>query len=396
VYIEYFIKKQNLLISQIDTTYIRKEYLSLLQEQEKLIGIIGSRGVGKTTLLLQYLKGLDRAYLYFSADDIVFQNIKLYDIVDEAYSLGLKTIVIDEIHKYKNWAMELKNVYDSFPDITLRVSGSSMINILFEKYDLSRRLVLFRVPHLSFREFLSLEKGIDFAKLSLDEILNDAHDISTQLVLAHEDIYAMFKEYLKYGAYPFYLEGIKNFDLKLFNALDKVINEDIPSINKIDFSHIVIFKKLIFKLIEAQKPYQVNVSKLSKEMGISEPTLYTYLDILDKTHIIKPIKKYSKKISKKPDKLLFGNTNILYSYTNEFDKEIDIGTLRETFFVNCFDEIYYSDIGDFRVSDTIFEIGGKQKSFNQIKDIPNSYLAIDTDYTVVKHKIPLWLFGFLY
>ena len=133
----------------------------------------------------------------------------------------------------------------------------------------------------------------------------------------------------------------------------------------------------------------------SREFGISEPTLYTYFDILEKSRIFTPIKKYSKKISKKPEKLLFSNTNILYSYANKFDKEVEIGTVRETFFVNCFDKIFYSDIGDFRVDKYIFEIGGRGKSFKQIKDIENSYVVADIDYTVDDKKIPLWLFGFL-
>ncbi len=145
--------------------------------------------------------------------------------------------------------------------------------------------------------------------------------------------------------------------------MDKVINEDIPLLNKINYAHIIILKKLIFRLVEDRKPFQVNVAKLSREFGISEPTLYTYFDILQKSKIITPIKKYSKKISKKPEKLLFSNTNILYSYAKEFDKKVEIGVVRETFFVNCFDKIFYSDIGDFRVDKYIFEIGGKNKGF---------------------------------
>jgi len=394
--INYFLRKQTLLISQISTEFIRIDYLEHLKEDEKLIGIIGSRGVGKTTLLLQYLKGSTQKYLYFSADDVVFQDLRLYDLVDEAYSLGRKLIVIDEIHKYPNWAGEIKNIYDSFPDIKIRISGSSMINILFEKYDLSRRLVLYRVPHLSFREFLSMQKREHFEVLRFEEILNNAEKLSSDLVFRHDDLFALFRDYLEYGAYPFFIEGKKNFAQKLFNALDKVINEDIPSINKINYAHIIIFKKLIFRLVEARKPFQVNVAKLSREFGISEPTLYTYFDILQKSKIITPIKKYSKKISKKPEKLLFSNTNILYSYAKEFDKEVEIGVVRETFFVNCFDTIFYSDIGDFRVDKYIFEIGGRGKSFQQIKDVENSFVVADIDYTVENKKIPLWLFGFLY
>jgi len=394
--INYFIKKQTLLISKISTEFIRTDYFNSLEENEKLVGLIGSRGVGKTTLLLQYLKQSKESFIYISADDAVFQDIRLYDLVDEAYSLGRKLIVIDEVHKCQNWVQELKNIYDSFPDIRIRISGSSMINILYEKYDLSRRLVLYTVPHLSFREFLSMQKGMEFKKLELEDILKNSVTLSSDLVFAHEDLYALFREYLEYGAYPFYVEGKKNFSKKLFHALDKVINEDIPSLNKIDFSHIIIFKKLIFRLVEARKPFQVNVAKLSRELGISEPTLYTYFEILDKSGIIKPLKKYSKKIAKKPEKLLFSNTNILYAYAKEFDKEIEMGTVREIFFVNCFKKIFYSDIGDFRVEDNLFEVGGKNKSFKQIKDIENSFVVADIDYTVDERRVPLWLFGFLY
>ncbi len=393
--INYFLRKQNLLISKVSTEFIRRDYIEYLKEDEKLVGIIGPRGVGKTTLLLQFLKHSSQKYLYFSADDVVFQDLKLYDLVDEAYTLGRKLVVIDEIHKYKNWAGEIKNIYDSFPDIQIRISGSSMINILFEKYDLSRRLLLYRVPHLSFREFFSMQKGEYFDKLELKEILTDVEQLSSDLVFKHDDLYALFKEYLEYGAYPFFIEGKKNFSKKLFNALDKVINEDIPLLNKIDYAHVVIFKKLIFRLVEAEKPFQVNVAKLSREFGISEPTLYTYFEILEKSRIFTPIKKYSKKISKKPEKLLFSNSNILYSYANEFDQEVEIGTVRETFFVNCFEKIFYSDIGDFRVGEYLFEIGGKNKSFKQIKDVENSFVVADIDYTVNEKKIPLWLFGFL-
>jgi len=393
--INYFIKKQTLLISKVSIDFIRTDYLHYLQDNEKLVGIIGSRGVGKTTLLLQYLKLSSRSYIYISADDAIFQDIRLYDLVDEAYTLGRKIVAIDEIHKYPNWAMELKNIYDSFPDIQIRISGSSMINILYEKYDLSRRLVLYTTPHLSFREFLSIEKGLKFDKLKLEDILKDSIALSSDLVFRYDDLYGLFREYLVCGAYPFYIEGKKSFSKKLFNALDKVINEDIPSLNKIEFSHIIIFKKLIFRLIEARKPFQVNIAKLSRELGISEPTLYTYLEILDKSKIVKSLKKYSKKISKKPQKLLFSNTNILYSYAKEFDKEVEIGTVREIFFVNCFENIFYSDIGDFKVGDYIFEIGGKNKGFKQIQDIKKSFVVADIDYTIEERRVPLWLFGFL-
>ena len=193
----------------------------------------------------------------------------------------------------------------------------------------------------------------------------------------------------------FFLEGLDSFDNKLYNALDKIIYEDIPSLNKIDYSHISVFEKLIYFITSANKPFSVNIASLSREFGITEPTLNTYLQILDNTGIFKAMRKKSKKISKKPQKLLFSNTNILNTYANKINLELDFGVVRETFFINCFEDIYYSDIGDFVVGEYIFEVGGKSKSFSQIKDIKNSFLVIDIDFTSNDKKIPLWLFGFL-
>ena len=213
--------------------------------------------------------------------------------------------------------------------------------------------------------------------------------------MTHANIYSDFKDYLIYGAYPFFREDKNEYKNKLFNALQKIINEDIPSCHKIDYAQITVFKKMIAKLINARLPYKVNVSKLAQELGITHPTLNAYLEMLRASHLFRPIKKYSVKISKKPAKILFGNTNILHAYTDEFGVEVNIGTVRETFFASCFKDIYYSDVGDFRVKDTIFEIGGRNKSFKQLKDVKDGYLVIDTDYTTDPRKIPLWLFGMM-
>ena len=394
--IDYFIRKQELLFSKLELTYIRDKYFTILNSDERLIGLIGARGVGKTTVLLQYLKSLKQKSLYLTGDDIEFSNTNIYTLVDEFYALGGRVIAVDEVHQYKNWAREIKNIYDSFPDLIIRISGSSMLNILYEKYDLSRRIILEKMETLSFREYFEIENNINLPRYTLDEILENSSHISKELVFKYQNLYSSFKSYLQYGAYPFYLEGEENFHQKLFNALDKIIYEDIPSLNKIDYAHISIFQKLIFLIVSSKKPFLVNMASLSRDFGITEPTLYTYMEILDKTGIFKPMRKFSKKISKKPQKLLFSNTNILYSFSKKFEIEVEIGTVRETFFVNCFDNIFYSDIGDFKVNDKIFEVGGKNKTFNQIKDIENSYLAIDIDFTTNNKKIPLWLFGFLY
>lgn len=393
--IDYFTRKQELLLSKLETSYIREKYFHMLNSKERLVGLIGARGVGKTTLLFQYISAATTKALYMTGDDIEFTNSKIYNLVEEFYTLGGRIVVIDEVHKYKNWAQEVKNIYDSFPDLTIRISGSSMLNILYEKYDLSRRLVIHKMPVLSFKEYFEITKNIKLDFYTFEEILTNSSAISKELVFAHEELYACFKDYLKYGAYPFYLEGLESFNQKLYNALDKIIHEDIPSLNKIDYSHISIFEKLIFFVVSSNKPFSINVASLAREFGVSEPTLYTYLDILDNTGIFKSMRKKSQKLSKKPQKLLFSNTNILYAYANKINLELDIGVVRETYFVNCFKNIYYSDIGDFIVEDKIFEVGGKNKSFSQVKDLENSYLAIDIDFSSNDKKIPLWLFSFI-
>ncbi|HHH19645.1 MAG TPA: ATP-binding protein [Campylobacterales bacterium] len=395
--IKYIRNKQIRLVQSISLDFIRDIYMGKLISPNRLVGLVGQRGVGKTTLLLQYLKSHFKPseYLYFSADDVYIINSSIYDISEEFVKLGGKVIVIDEIHKYKNWAIELKSIYDSFPDLIVRFSGSSMLNILSEKYDLSRRCVTVYVTPLSFREYLKLSENIEVPALTLDQVLSDASEISSSLALENPTLYKSFLTYLQIGFYPFFIEDEVEYKNKLFNALDKIIAEDIPSLNKIEYTHLSIFRKFIAKLIYARVPYQVNITALSKEFGISHPTLSSYLSILEATKIIKAIKKYSSKISKKPEKLLFSNTNILYTFADEFGIEVDIGTVRETFFASCFEKIYYSDIGDFRVDEYIFEIGGKNKSFKQIKDIPNSFVVVDTDYSMEENKIPLWLFGLI-
>lgn len=353
--------------------------------------------MGKTTLLLQYLKLHYKPleYLYFSADDIYITNSNIYDIAEEFVRFGGKVIVVDEIHKYRNWAQELKTIYDSFPELIIRFIGSSMLSILHEKFDLSRRAVVTYVKPLSFREFLKLDCKIDIEAFTLNDVHLRHNEISTSLALKYPSLYKNFLRYLQIGFYPFFIEDEIEYKNKLFNACEKIINEDIPSLNKIDYTHLSIFKKFFAKLIYAKVPFKVNVTELSKEFGVSHPTLLTYIDILEKTKLIRPIKKYSKHLSKKPDKLLFGNTNILYTFADDFGIEVDRSTVRETFFASCFEHLYYSDVGDFKVGEYIYEIGGKNKSFAQVKDIKNSYVVVDTDYSMDKNKIPLWLFGIL-
>lgn len=390
-------KQRKLTFAIKNVTYKRKE-LDFISSSERLIGLIGARGVGKTTLLLQYLSDftLDEA-LYFSADDISIAAFGIVEIVETFYKLGGRIVVIDEVHMFKDWSAHIKNLYDFYPDLIIRISGSSMLNILMQSHDLSRRIVTKELDKLSFKEYFEIKYNVELLSFSLDEILKNHNDISFELTQKYPKLYKEFTLYLKSGAYPYYFSSkdLESFNSKLYNSIEKTIYEDIPSTNKIKFENLTIFKKLIYLVVASKVPFQVKIDSLAKDLGISEPTLYTYLEILDKTGIFRTLKKYSINLSKKPEKIYFKNTNILQTISNDLKITIDIGTIRETYFVSCFKEIFYSDIGDFKVDDYIFEVGGKNKNFTQIKNIENSFLALDIDTSTNKSKIPLWLLGFL-
>ena len=283
------------------------------------------------------------------------------------------------------------------PDLKIRVSGSSMLNILMQSYDLSRRMIVRELNKLSFKEYFEIKNDIKLDSYTAEEILTNSADISFELTQKYPMLYKEFKDYLKAGCYPYFFES-KNQEFyqdKLFNSIEKIIYEDIPSTNKIKFDNLIIFKQLMYKVIEARVPYKVKIDTLARELKISEPTLYSYLEILNKTGIFKAIYKFSAKQTKKPAKIFFKNTNILYALGADLKIPVEIGTVRETYFASCFKDIYYSDIGDFKVDKYIFEVGGKGKDFKQIKNIEDSFLAVDTDSTFNNKKIPLWLFSFI-
>ena len=389
-------RQKRLVANAKKIKYVRKEF-DFINSNERLIALIGPRGVGKTTLLLQYLQQYttDEA-LYFSADDISIANFGIVAIVEEFYSLGGRVVVIDEVHMFKEWAGHIKNIYDFMPDLKIRVSGSSMLNILMQSHDLSRRMVVKELKKLSFKEYMEIKNDIALPSFSFEEILTNSPDISFDLIQKHPTLFKQFKDYLQIGCYPYFTlsSSVETYQSSILNSLEKIIYEDIPSTNKIKFENLIVFKRLMYKLIEARVVFQVKIDSLAKDLKISEPTLYTYLDILNKTGIFTSIHKYSTKQTKKPEKLFFKNTNILYTLAQHLHIPVETRTVRETYFVNCFDNVYYSDMGDFRVGEYIFEVGGKNKSFSQIKGERNNFLALDIDFSSNNKKIPLWLFSF--
>jgi len=391
---------QNIFLSQYQKTPLTfKRYMhASLDMSDKLIGIIGSRGVGKTTFILQYLKMLDIPFekkLYFAADHFEVLRYSLYEIAEAFAKRGGKVLAIDEIHKYPNFETELKSIYDTF-DIQVIFSGSSALQLEHAKADLSRRAVLYRIGGMSFREFIAYETGIVLAHVTLDDIVNNHVKIALKI---NEQIkpFEFFEKYLRYGYYPFYKQNKELYAQKLFETVSVILENDLPLIYNMEPKNIYKLKKLLSLLCES-KPYELNISKLSTKIEINRNTLYHYLHYLEAGGLTTMVKQQGKGdgILNKPEKLYLNNTNLSYAYCKEQDK----GTLREQFFTNqvrLMHELHYSKVGDFMVDGSyIFEVGGKNKSFKQIKDIENSFIASDDIEIGSGNKIPLWLFGFLY
>lgn len=377
--------------------YVR--YVSkVINHNNRLIGIVGARGVGKTTYILQYLKKLEiplHKKLYVSADSLEVLNSSLLEIAKEFSKVGGEVLAIDEIHKYKNFEIELKQIYDML-SLNVIFSGSSAIELEHAKADLSRRAVLYEMNGLSFREFLEIKLNQKFEPISLEEILQNHLEYGYELkkeikVLEH------WKEYLKYGFYPFYFEEKSSYLLKLKSTINTVIETDIPAIFSMKYESIINLKKLV-TLICQSEPFKLNIKELSAKIGTDRDTLYLYLNYLHRGKILNVLRSKTKgdNIFLKPDKIYLNNTNLNYAYCND----IKIGTLRESFFASQLGHIHNVSIpnkGDFLVDDKyLFEIGGKNKSFNQIKDIDNSFVVADNIEVGFGNKIPLWLFGFLY
>ncbi len=396
--LEQLFKKYQYIHKKISTIHYKRYFFNIVDFNERLIGIVGARGVGKTTFLLQYLDGLniaDERKLYFSVDSIVGAGKKLFDIAEEFSNLGGEVLVIDEIHKYKNFEIELKEIYD-FLDIQVIFSGSSATILEHKKADLSRRALLYRVKGLSFREFLEMKLGRSFESYSFSHIVENHITLSSEISSSIKPL-EYFREYLQYGYYPFYFETPDTYYLKLEEIINVVVESDLPMIFNIEPNNIMKLKQLIAYICNS-KPYELNLTNLSTKIGINRKTLYLYIHYLTLGDIfLKALPKTKgDTVFSKPSKLYLNNTNLYFAYCNNQD----IGTIRESFFVNQVDKnyaIHYSKIGDFLVDHKyIVEIGGKNKSFKQIKDVENSFVLADDIEVGFGNKIPLWLFGFLY
>lgn len=367
----------------------------------RLIAITGARGTGKTTLMLQYIKehypGYGSEALYASLDNIWFATHSLYELADEFQKMGGKALFLDEVHKYPTWSREIKNIYDSFPDMKVVFTGSSLLEIHKGEADLSRRAVTYHLHGLSFREFLQFEYGYQTNALPLADILTRHIETAIEIGKQLKPLVA-FKEYLTYGYYPFYKEDKVMYHERLLATLNTILDVDLPSTEKIDYYSLGKIKKL-FAILAQLVPYIPNISMLSKEIEVSRISLLNFLTYLQKAQALLLLDKEALGIKQltKPEKIYLGNTNYAYALGGE---KTDIGNVRETFFFNqtlVRHKVTYSTQIDFTLDETYnFEIGGKNKTKKQLAGVENGYLALDNIELGFGNEIPLWLFGLLY
>jgi len=393
---ELFQQKLNLI--QVD--FVR----SLMHEinwESRLIGIKGARGIGKTTLLLQYIKlklSTEMSHtLYVSLDTFWFNYSTIYELADEFVKKGGKYLFLDEVHKYENWSQELKNIYDDFPDLNVVFTGSSLLEILNARADLSRRAIVYKMQGLSFREYLSIETQNEFSTFTLQDVINGHLQIANE-INSKVKVFRYFETYLKSGYYPFYKENLKLYNLKLSEIINMILDIELPQLRQIDVGYIPKLKQLL-AIIARSVPFKPNVSKLSQKINVNRSTLLSYLNYLNEVDLTQHLYKNSEGISQlqKPDKLYLDNTNLMYLLA---ENQINTGNLRETFFLNQLSYMHkltYVEESDFLVDSTfIFEVGGKDKSQKQILNLENAFIASDGIEYGFQNKIPLWLFGFLY
>jgi len=393
------------LVSESDVSVNRYLYDTFELKKNRLIGLVGVRGTGKTTLLLQYIKNhkdLIHKAFYASADHLHFKKIGLYELVEELYMSENRTLFfIDEIHKYAGWDQELKNIYDSFPKVAVVFSGSSTIDLIKGTYDLSRRGILYRLHGLSFREYLHFKTGQKLPCFSYDEIIANPMDISTEISTVTM-IHGHFRNYLQNGFYPFVFEGEDVFYQKLIHSIEKTIYQDIASFYNLQTKNLQLFKNMVVYLATIS-PGEVNVANLSKSLRVDNKTTSHYLSILTEVGLAQGIriKKSGSALIRNPEKIFLQNTNLYYAVNIELGMEPPVGTVRECFFVNTCRAAgltvnYSKDLGDYLIKDTVFEIGGRNKTRKQIKHISDSFIVQDSVTIPSPGVIPLHLFGFLY
>lgn len=399
--IEELIFMHNQLMSHIPLTFTRYLYQKINWDAHGLC-VVGDRGVGKTTLICQDLlrryQMPDRA-LYLSADHINVISYGLVNIAKQFFSYGGEALYIDEVHKYPEWSQEIKNILDAYPSKQLIFSASSSIDLNRSKGDLSRRVVYHRLLGLSFREFLELSTHTAFSEYSIQDILKKHVSIASDLTAI--PILKYYKNYLIHGYYPFFMEGIEDYLLKLLNVIEKVLFEDLAVVYNLRQTTLPILKKILW-LVATSNGFIPNIDKLSRNLGVSREMVYNCLEYLSSSGLLIDLFASGKgnNLIRKPGKIYLNNANLLHAIMGSLKHVSDGGVERETFFVNqvsSMHKILLHEQADFIVDDKyIVEVGGKGKNNYQISEKKEAYLAIDDISVGFGNKIPLYLFGMLY
>ena len=381
---------------------IVRQWAQTINWNARLLSIRGPKGVGKSTMMCQYIKQhyeyMDRQVLYVSCDNSYFSTHSLLDLAEQFYLSGGKHLFIDEIHKYDNWSREIKEIYDFYPTLKIVISGSSLLSLMEGDVDLSRRCINHDIQGLSFREFLHFYKGIEMPVYPLEEVLANPAPLIRQMNQFGRPV-ALFHEYLKYGYYPYYLENEIDYYVAIQQVVNNIIDDELPRICNVDVANTRKIKSLMTMLC-ACEPFQVDISKMSVQSGLKRDTVVAYLNYMGKAKLLQLLycDLMNVKRLQKPDKIYIDNPNMLYAWATN---PVKIGTVRETFVVNQLAAKHKVEFmkkhGDFFVdSKYTIEVGGEDKDFSQVANVPDSYILADNIETAIGHKLPIWAIGFLY
>lgn len=388
------------LVAGVSMTFKRDLY-STIDWNSRMVCIKGARGVGKTTMLKQYMKDHfmgDHRALYVSLDDFFFTDHHIIDVAEYHYLHGGDWLFVDEVHHYpfeNLWARELKNIYDRYPAMHIVFTGSSMLLIEKASADLSRRCTFYDLGGLTFREYLDYKHILSYPSLTLEEILTNhverALDITSKV-----KVIPLFIDYLDHGYYPFYEETKNSYGKMLQQIATNVLEVDVPAVEKVEYTTIQKMRRLL-AFIAQTVPFTVNISNIATTIGVPRQSVTKLLHLLQRAALINMLYNGKETINQlaKPEKVYLENTNLMYALS----PKADIGTIRETFFCNqmlAAHHVAFTGVGDFLVDDQFtFEVGGRNKKFKQIKDVPESFIAMDDIETGAGYKIPLWLFGMM-
>lgn len=400
---ETLFERHKAYLSMVPMDYVRN-FMQKIDWESRLIVIRGPKGVGKSTLMLQYINlhfdADDSHVLYCSADTNYFATHTLLDLAEYFVKRGGKWLFIDEVHKYPGWSREIKEIYDLYRDFHIVLSGSSLIQINDGQADLSRRIVVYDMPGLSLREFIRMGQGLDIEPISLERLL-DSPDHFCRKVRSLCHPLEHFDRYLQFGYYPFYFEREQGYYTRVENVINYTIDVELTKYRNLDVGYTRRVKALL-QVISQMIPYEVDISKLSKASGISRLSTLKYLSHLEEAYLIRRTFTDLKSVTdlQKPDKIYLDNSNLLYTLSLE---KPQIGTVRETFLANQLASaghtVEYAGFkkGDFRIDGKIvIEVGGADKGFSQLAGQEHSFVAADDIESAYLRKIPLWAFGFLY